>query len=122
MEAWGQQSAEVSCSQCAIVLQVAIAYTLLTAVFLFAFYVSPNISWLQWLLVAGVGFSLYGPQMLIGLCGAEAVAKDAVSACQGFLGIISYAGKPLMLTVPPTSGSCALSWALQAFVECDKAL
>ena len=72
---------------------MAIAYTLLTAVFLFGFYVSPDISWLQWLLVAGVGFSLYGPQMLIGLCGAEAVAKNAVSASQGFLGIISYAGQ-----------------------------
>lgn len=73
-------------------VQVAITYTLLTGVFLAGFYFSPDISWLQWLLVAGVGFSLYGPQMLIGLCGAEAVAKDAVSACQGFLGIISYAG------------------------------
>lgn len=75
-----------------LLLQVAIAYTLLTAVFLFGFYTAPDISWLQWLLVAGVGFSLYGPQMLIGLCGAEAVAKNAVSASQGFLGIISYAG------------------------------
>jgi sugar phosphate permease len=73
-------------------VKVAITYTLLTAVFLFGFYVSPNVSWLQWLLVAGIGFSLYGPQMLIGLCGAEAVAKNAVSSCQGFLGIISYAG------------------------------
>ena len=26
------------------------------------------------------------PQMLIGLCGAEAVSKSAVSAAQGFLG------------------------------------
>lgn len=84
-----------------IIGQVAIAYTLLTAVFLFGFYTSPDISWLQWLLVAGVGFSLYGPQMLIGLCGAEAVAKNAVSASQGFLGIISYAGQqPLASSLP----------------------
>ena len=33
-----------------------------------------------------VGAALYGPQMLIGLCGAEAVSKTAVSAAQGFLG------------------------------------
>ena len=59
-------------------MQVAITYTLLTGVFLAGFYFSPNVSWLQWLLVAGVGFSLYGPQMLIGLCGAEAVAKEAI--------------------------------------------
>ena len=74
--------------------QVAITYTLLTAVFLFAFWASPNVAWLRWLLVAGVGFSLYGPQMLIGLCGAETVAKESVSASQGFLGWISYLGAP----------------------------
>jgi hypothetical protein len=36
--------------------------------------------------VLQVGAALYGPQMLIGLCGAEAVSKTAVSAAQGFLG------------------------------------
>ena len=88
-------------------MQVAITYTLLTGVFLAGFYFSPNVSWLQWLLVAGVGFSLYGPQMLIGLCGAEAVAKDAVSACQGFLGIISYAGLASFCRFkPPKSPIC----------------
>ena len=92
-------------------MQVAVAYTLLTAVFLFGFWAAPDISWLQWLLVAGVGFSLYGPQMLIGLCGAEAVAKESVSACQGFLGVISYAGAsaPSGRSIPPTRLSLVVS-------------
>ncbi len=64
------------------------AYTVAMAVFIFAFWHSPNIAWVQWLAVAAVGAALYGPQMLIGLCGAEAVSKSAVSAAQGFLGYV----------------------------------
>ena len=94
--------------------------------FLFGFWAAPDISWLQWLLVAGVGFSLYGPQMLIGLCGAEAVAKESVSACQGFLGVISYAGASaplrqeystparLSLVVPTVASHCcagSMAWS-----------
>ena len=40
--------------------------------------VLPNIWWAQWLNVFFVGFFLYGPQMLIGLCGAELVGRDSV--------------------------------------------
>ena len=67
-------------------MQVVMAYTVAMAVFIFAFWHSPDIAWVQWLAVAAVGAALYGPQMLIGLCGAEAVSKSAVSAAQGFLG------------------------------------
>ena len=68
-------------------------YAALTAVLLGAFWAAPNVGWIQWIIVAAVGFALYGPQMLIGLCGAEVVPKPAVSAAQGFLGWISYLGK-----------------------------
>ena len=34
----------------------------------------------------------YGPQMLIGLCGAELVGADSVGASEGFLGWIAYLG------------------------------
>ncbi len=57
------------------------------------FWVCPNVAWMQWLSVALVGVALYGPQMLIGLCGAEAVSPPSVSACQGFLGWIAYLGE-----------------------------
>ena len=70
-------------------------YAALTAVLLGAFWAAPNIGWIQWIIVAAVGFALYGPQMLIGLCGAEVVPKPAVSAAQGFLGWISYLGEHL---------------------------
>jgi OPA family sugar phosphate sensor protein UhpC-like MFS transporter len=43
---------------------------------------------LQWLVIAGLGFTIYGPQMLIGLSGAELVAPAAVGASQGILGWI----------------------------------
>ena len=78
--------------------QVVIAYSVATAAMLAAFWACPNVAWMQWLLVAGVGFTLYGPQMLIGLCGAEVVPKASVSAANGMLGWISYLGALLRLT------------------------
>ena len=39
------------------------AYTVAMAVFIFAFWHSPNIAWVQWLAVAAVGAALYGPQV-----------------------------------------------------------
>ncbi len=46
----------------------------------------------QWLVIAALGFTIYGPQMLIGLCGAELVTKSAVGASQGILGLVAYIG------------------------------
>ena len=64
----------------------------------------PNLWWAQWAAVFMVGFFLYGPQMLIGLCGAEVVGRDSVGASEGFLGWVAYlgaasAGYPLSLLV-----------------------
>ena len=75
-------------------VRVVIAYSVLTAACIGAFWAAPASTppALLWLVVAAVGFSLYGPQMLIGLCGAEAVPRHAVSAAQGFLGWVSYLG------------------------------
>jgi sugar phosphate permease len=46
----------------------------------------------QWLTIAALGFCIYGPQMLIGLAGAELVSPSAVGASQGILGWIAYLG------------------------------
>eukprot|EP00198_Chlamydomonas_reinhardtii_P009859 XP_001699196.1 hexose-phosphate transporter, minor isoform [Chlamydomonas reinhardtii] len=59
---------------------------------------------IQWFNVFMIGFFLYGPQMLIGLCGAELVGPDSVGASEGFLGWIAYlgaanAGIPLSIIV-----------------------
>jgi len=43
---------------------------------------APIHRWLQWATIAGLGFCIYGPHMLIGLCGAELVDKPAVGASQ----------------------------------------
>jgi MFS transporter, OPA family, sugar phosphate sensor protein UhpC len=64
----------------------------------------PGVFWLQWVLVFCLGFCIYGPQMLIGLCGAELVGPESVGASEGFLGWIAYlgaanAGVPLSLIV-----------------------
>ncbi len=50
------------------------AYTVGIAACLAAFYFTPA-AWppVQWATVFMIGFFLYGPQMLIGLCGAELV-------------------------------------------------
>ncbi|EFJ46805.1 hypothetical protein VOLCADRAFT_92625 [Volvox carteri f. nagariensis] len=80
----------------------------------------------QWFNVFMIGFFLYGPQMLIGLCGAELVGPDSVGASEGFLGWIAYlgaanAGIPLSIIVKEYGwnayfstlvGACALALLL----------
>ncbi len=73
--------------------QVVMAYTVGIAASLFTFQLVPaTASALQWINVFMIGFFLYGPQMLIGLCGAELVGPDSVGASEGFLGWIAYLG------------------------------
>lgn len=45
-----------------------------------------------WLSVFCIGFFIYGPQMLVGLAGAEIVDRSAVSSTIGLLGWIAYLG------------------------------
>ena len=63
-----------------------------------------GVFWMQWLIIFLLGFCIYGPQMLIGLCGAELVGPESVGASEGFLGWIAYlgaanAGVPLSIVV-----------------------
>lgn len=86
-------------------IQVVIAYTIGVAAMLVAFAATPaTMGWAQWASVFMIGFFLYGPQMMIGLCGAELVRPDSVGASQGFLGWVAYlgaanAGIPLSIVV-----------------------
>lgn len=48
--------------------------------------------YVNWLAVFAIGFFIYGPQMLVGLAGAEIVDKSAVSSTIGLLGWIAYLG------------------------------
>merc|ERR1712153_107956 len=81
------------------------AYLTGVAAMLIAFKAVPSgLPLLQGIIVFMIGFFLYGPQMLIGLCGAEIVGPKSVGASEGFLGWIAYlgaanAGVPLALVV-----------------------
>ncbi len=78
-------------------MQVIMAYTAAMAGMLLALKAVPaGASVLQWIAIAGLGFTIYGPQMLIGLTGAELVSPSAVGASQGILG--------------EASASCCTAW------------
>lgn len=64
-------------------VQIVMAYTALTILVLLGLNAVPaGAGTLQWVTIAALGFSIYGPQMLIGLCGAEMVAPKSVGASQ----------------------------------------
>eukprot|EP00878_Enallax_costatus_P014199 GHUV01014852.1.p1 GENE.GHUV01014852.1~~GHUV01014852.1.p1 ORF type:complete len:220 (+),score=30.38 GHUV01014852.1:228-887(+) len=74
-------------------VQIVMAYTALCiGVLLVLKSVPVGAASLQWLVIAALGFTIYGPQMLIGLCGAELISPKSVGASQGILGLISYMG------------------------------
>jgi sugar phosphate permease len=74
-------------------IQVCMLYTVGIAACLLGLQAVPaTASALQWITIAGLGFCIYGPQMLIGLSGAELVSPKAVGASQGILGWIAYLG------------------------------
>ena len=83
-------------------MQVVIGYTVGVAAMLLAFWSTPaSLPWLQWATVFMIGFFLYGPQMLIGLCGAELVGPESVGASEGFLGWVAYLGESSSLIMSP---------------------
>ncbi|MBT6207604.1 MAG: MFS transporter, partial [Francisellaceae bacterium] len=48
--------------------------------------------WVDYILMASIGFWVYGPQMLIGLAAAENVDKKASGTANGFVGCWAYIG------------------------------
>ncbi len=74
-------------------VRIVMGYVSCTALVLAALRAMPQGHMLvHWLTIAALGFTIYGPHMLIGLCGAELVPKAAVGASQGFLGLVAYIG------------------------------
>ncbi|GIL45286.1 hypothetical protein Vafri_2446 [Volvox africanus] len=90
-------------------VQVVMAYTAALAAALAAFQALPASAppALQWLSVAAIGFCIYGPQMLIGLCGAELVHPGSVGASQGVLGWVAYLGA--------ANAGVPLSWIITSY-------
>lgn len=90
----------VLCAVLCPLLQVVMAYTVGIAASLMSFqHIPASAAALQWFNVFMIGFFLYGPQMLIGLCGAELVGPDSVGASEGFLGWIAYLGEYFVLWI-----------------------
>lgn len=74
-------------------IRVVMSYLVALALALLAFARVPvGAHALQWLTVFSIGAALYGPQMLVGLCGAELVGRGSVGASEGLLGLIAYFG------------------------------
>lgn len=55
-------------------------------------YINPGELFIPSLLIALIGFLVFGPQMLVGLAAAEAVDKKAASASNGFAGVFASLG------------------------------
>lgn len=47
---------------------------------------------LEWIAIFLMGFTIFGPQMLIGLCASELCNKKAAATANGFVGWIAYFG------------------------------
>lgn len=65
-------------------------------------YVPKDYAWLDSTLIFLIGFTLFGPQMMIGIAAAELSHKKAAATATGFVGYIAYmgaavAGYPLAL-------------------------
>lgn len=74
---------------------VNVLFCLLAFVAIMLFWFVPtgdNSSWLDALAMAMIGFSVFGPQMLIGVCAVEYSHKKAAATANGFVGCISYIG------------------------------
>jgi len=74
-------------------IRVVIAYLAALAAALALFARTPvGASSTQWWSVFLIGMGIYGPQMLIGLCGAELVGRANVGASEGLMGLVAYLG------------------------------
>lgn len=58
----------------------------------FFWFLPGNQSWLNSLAIFLVGFSIFGPQMLIGVAAAEMSHKKAAATSTGFVGFFAYIG------------------------------
>lgn len=59
---------------------------------LFFWLIPPGHLLLDWLTIAFMGFSIFGPQMLIGICASEICHKKAAATANGFVGWVAYIG------------------------------
>lgn len=72
---------------------VNVLFALSTFLFIFLFWMIPvGYPWLDSLFMFCIGFSIFGPQMMIGLAAAELSHKKAAASSTGFVGFFAYIG------------------------------
>ncbi len=70
---------------------VATIFMVVCSLFAFLFWLLPTKSiWVYTVLLCGMGFSVYGPQCLLGPIVANMATKNAASSAVGFVGFFSY--------------------------------
>ncbi len=67
-------------------------FTLLALAFIALFMYVPSNIWVDSFLLGAIGFSIFGPQMLIGVHAAELSHKKAGATSTGFVGCFAYLG------------------------------
>lgn len=70
---------------------VLFALGILVSIFLF-WIVPPGYVILDWITIFFMGFMIFGPQMLIGICASELCHKKAAATANGFVGWVAYIG------------------------------
>lgn len=72
---------------------VCVLFALLIFLSLFLFWIVPaGFVFFDWMTIFFMGFSVFGPQMLIGMCASEICNKRAAATANGFVGWIAYIG------------------------------
>ena len=72
---------------------VCILYALGILVSIFLFWMVPaGYVVFDWITIFMMGFAVFGPQMLIGMCASELCHKRAAATANGFVGWIAYIG------------------------------
>ncbi len=72
---------------------VSCIYMAVLTLALFCFWKAPGgYMWLDTILLFGVGFLIYGPQVLVGVAAAEFASKKAAGTATGLTGAFGYAG------------------------------
>ncbi|MGK5082448.1 MFS transporter [Bdellovibrionota bacterium FG-1] len=70
-----------------------VVYMVLLAFAVLEFWlIPPGYPWMDALALGAVGFLVYGPQMMVGVCAADAGGKHAAATATGFTGLFGYLG------------------------------
>jgi len=70
-----------------------VLFTLGILISISVFYIVPQgFTWLDSTMIFFLGFFIFGPQMMIGICAAELSHKKAAATSTGFIGCLAYIG------------------------------